>query len=153
MEVWKKTAQERGVMLLLPAYEEAGDLEPFYELADFITEKYPVEAKRRFLAGISAGALYARWTLFARPTFWRGAIFIAGPSVENWPETADLRGVPPILFVHGEKDPQGKVAGIVKYVRALKQRGVKARLLKYPSAGHEHRPEWNPEIFDWLEQT
>lgn len=149
-KIWKKEAIHRKVMVLAPAIENL-DLEKFYELIEEIARQYPVDHEKVLLAGISSGALVARWLLVKRPAFWKGAILVASPTGEPWAETVDVKNFPPILFVHGGKDNQFKLSEIAQQVEILKKRGVDTTLFSYPGAGHEQRPEWSRRIFDWLE--
>ena len=140
-------------MILAPDRGRRYSSEALYRLIDKISKEYPIRKKRRVLAGVSAGALVGRWFLLERPSFWKAAIFIAAPTQEKWTATADVSHFPPVLFVHGEKDNQFPIEEVVEHVETLKRRGVRVELFRYPDAGHEHRPEWNQVIFDWIEKN
>ena len=149
-ELWEKEAKRRKVIVVAPAIQEL-NLDNFYLLVEEIARKYPVDRERILLAGVSSGALVARWLLNKRPSFWRGVILVASPTGEHWAEAADVAGFPPLLFVHGGRDPQFKLEEIAQQAEVLKERGVKTTLFSYPDAGHEQRPEWSRRIFDWME--
>lgn len=153
LEVWRKEAEARRFMLLAPDREQAYGDKAFYGLVTDVLKRYPVKKKRIYLAGVSAGALLGRWFLMGRPDFWQGVILIASPTGDRWTAEADVRRFPPVLFVHGGKDNQFPVQKIVDHVETLKARGVRTGLIREPEGGHEHRPEWNGEIFDWLEKN
>lgn len=153
LEVWRKEAEKRRFMILAPDREQSYSHEAFQGLMEEVLKRYPANQKRRYLAGVSAGALVARWFLIERPSFWRGAVLIASPTGDSWTAEADVSRFPPVLFVHGEKDNQFPIQKIVDHVETLKNRRVRAELLRESEGGHEHRPEWNGAIFDWLEKN
>ena len=149
-EIWRGEAERRKVMVLAPAIESL-DLEALYQLVEEVARRYPVDRQKILLAGVSSGALVARWLLLKRPAFWERVIFVASPTGEHWAETVDGKGFPPLLFVHGGQDKQFKLEEIIQQVEVLKSEGVETTLFSYPNAGHEQRPEWSRRIFDWIE--
>lgn len=155
LELWKGEAGRRNVMVLSPTrrrgyHNDFGDLKEFYELVDKIVEKYPVDKERIYLAGTSAGSLIAQWLVENRPSYWRGVILISSPSNGSWISKMDFRS-PALLFVHGARDPQSQVEEIRQEIEILKKKDIKVSLLIYPNGGHEQRPEWSREIFNWIE--
>ncbi|MBI2167687.1 MAG: prolyl oligopeptidase family serine peptidase [Candidatus Omnitrophica bacterium] len=153
LEVWRKEAEKRRFMVLAPNRDQPYSNEVFYGLVKEALKHYSAEKKKMYLAGVSAGALVGRWFLIARPAFWRGAVLIASPTGDQWTTEADVSRFPPVLFVHGEKDGQFPVQKIAGHVETLKSRGVRSELIQEAEGGHEHRPEWNEEIFDWIEKN
>ena len=150
LEIWKKEAARRRVMVLAPTIEIL-NLEKFYALVDEISRQYPVDQKKIFLAGVSSGALLARWMLTKRPDFWKGVIFVASPTEEWWAGSVDLGGYPPILYVHGGRDKQFEINKIQHFVDYLKSKGVDTEFFPDAKAGHEHKSEWNSKIFQWIQ--
>ncbi|MCB9800107.1 MAG: prolyl oligopeptidase family serine peptidase [Candidatus Omnitrophica bacterium] len=157
LSLWKKYAQKNGFMLLIPQRErpyedKPADLEEFYLLLDKIISEYPVDPDHVYLAGVSAGGLIAKWLLMQNPKMWHGVIFIASPPFRNGDfRKIDFREYPPILYVHGWKDPQFDIVETVECVEELLKRGVKVQLYDYKHGVHEHNPRWNKRIFKWLE--
>ena len=158
LKIWKAEADPRRIMILAPTevprerteYQEF--LQQFYDLVRSVTREYPVDRKRIYLAGVSSGALTARWLAVERPSFWSRVILVASPSHERWTSEVRPKNFPPVLFVHGARDEQFPLQEIVEHVKTLKEKGVAADLLEYPNAGHEQRPEWTREILDWIEK-
>ena len=152
--LWKREAGRRKIIVLAPtrrgsAVGETMDLETFRKVLGEGVRRYPVNRRRIFVVGSSAGALSAKWALLRYRRLLAGAIFVTSADFRKLSEERDLANLPPVLFVHGEKDwlfPE-----IVKEVRKLRKRGVTATLIRYPNACHEHRPEWSRDIFDWME--
>lgn len=157
LEVWKREAARRRVMVLAPTRtrgytDDPADLAEFYELVEEIAGRHPVDRERVFLAGTSAGALIARWLAMNRPGFWRGLVLIASPGAESWSARVSGETFPPVLFVHGEKDGQFPVKEIRRHVETLKAKGIEVQSLFDPKEGHTHSPRWNRAIFNWIEE-
>jgi len=155
LDVWKDEADRRHVMVLAPTRtrgysDEADDMVAFYRLVEEIVRQYPVARDKIFLAGDSSGALVARWLVLSNPGGWKKVVFVSSPPFEQWEDLPDGGRLPPILYVHGVADNQFKIEEIAGSVETLRRRAFEAKLISYSDAGHEHRPEWNREIFDWL---
>jgi predicted esterase len=150
LEVWQEEARRRGFMVLAPKMKNL-NITNFDKLLNRVARRYQVDQNRIVLAGVSAGALVAREFLAAQPKRWKTVIFIAAPDKEYWLEKTNVEGFPPILFVHGEQDPQFKIVGVARQVELLRQKGIEVGFIRHPSGVHEHRPEWNGEIFDWID--
>ena len=156
LQLWAGEAGKRKALVLAPhnpqgRSSEEIQVELFDRLLEGVARNYPIDSSRIFLAGTSAGTLSVKWLLLNRATKIRGAIFItsnaAMPLAKDLPP-GGWRG--PVLFVHGTEDPLYEF--IQNETAALQARGVSAELMSIPGAGHEHRPEWNAAIFDWIEK-
>jgi acetyl esterase/lipase len=66
-------------------------------------------------------------------------------------EEEELKGLPPLLFVHGTQDLLYNQ--IQKEVETLKERGIGAALISVSGAGHDHRAAWSEMIFDWMKES
>ena len=155
LQLWKSEADRRKIVLLAPTLtrgyqKESADLKIFDQLIEEVSRRYPVNGEKIYLAGISSGALIARWLLMNHPERWKAVILIASPGYESWTSRVDVETLPPILFVHGEKDEQFPIKQIEEHVKILKEKGVETDLWRYP-AGHEQKEEWSSDIFDWIE--
>ena len=158
LKIWKEEADRRGYLLLAPTWQygyrgSSQDLEGFYELLGEIIQKYPVNREKVYLAGISSGALVGRWLLLERPSVWKAVVLTASPPYDGWANPSRLEGLPPVLLVHGARDNQFHFGEAVRRVKILREQGVRADLLGYLNAGHEQRPEWSKDIFDWMEKN
>ena len=156
LELWKKEAAKRRIMVVAPtmAYSYRKDresLQGFYQLVEEISAHYPVDRDRIFLAGSSAGALIGGWVIEQDPSFWRGAILINSPGFQPREKSIQGPSFPRFLFVHGEKDKAFPVSRIREHAKSLREGGLEVTVLTDPTAGHEHKPEWNEKIFDWIE--
>lgn len=158
IETWADEAERHRAMVLAPTWdypEEERELgrEHFHAVVEQVIRDYPVDRDRIYLAGVSAGALIAQWLAEENPRSWRGLVLIAYSPSTDWAERVDLGDFPAMLFVFGGKDSQYSEAELSRSVLALSKRGANARLFLDPEGAHEHRPEWNHRIFDWLEAT
>lgn len=141
-------------MLLAPDLKTSNSFkleEELPRLVDKIIQSYPVDQKEIYVAGISSGSLFSRWMLFSRQKFWRGAVFIAVVPYGNW-YVGPGEKLPPLLFIHGQKDKSFHVEKVAELVDSLRKSGVNTELIIHPDAGHEVKPEWGKEVFDWIEK-
>ncbi len=161
-EIWKESALKNDTIVVTPQlgpglFLFSATLDPylFFDFTDYLKSKYPVDEKRVFIAGSSMGAATGTFLIQKRPDYWRGAVFVAsiglpvcfpGKSMEN---IINLNEFPPILYVMGAQD-KVNYSTVVEGRDFLLQRGVRVELHSYENAGHEHRPEWNDSIFEWI---
>lgn len=161
MLLWEKEAARRRIMVVAPNWETwnlKGDkqkkgvnLENLNMEMNELLEKYPIDPNRLVIAGVSAGGLVARWLLQLQPSRWKAAVFIAFGGTEDWGKKTKTAELPPLLFMHGAQDEQFPSKKIKYGVQTLVQQGVDVTWIEDPDAGHEHRPEWTKQIFEWLE--
>jgi predicted esterase len=158
LAVWKEEASKRRFMVLSPTRSDVlrtqiATLTDLRELLSQIEKKYPVDLGRVYLVGVSSGALSA-WRLYSQsPEKWAGMILISAPNRDKWMKGMEGKAYPPVLFVHGKKDEQFDFNETVKNADFMKSLGFNVTLLDWPEGRHEHRPEWNAAIFDWMEKV
>ena len=157
LKYWQDDAARRRFMILSVDWKKAYRNDPvalkeIYSLLDEITQKYSVEKNKVAIAGVSAGGLLARWLVEGEPQRWKAAVLLAYATSEDWTQHAQLKDFPPFLFVHGTKDEQFSSNLTAKTVENLRQKGFRVDWIEDAEAGHEHRPEWNGKIFDWIEK-
>ena len=160
LQNWQPAAVRNQTMLLVPQREgeygvESPGLKTFADLIADIIVHYPVDRRRIYVAGASAGALIGTWLVQRDPSFWRGAIFVAGfgfeDSLVGVPiDEGKFKSYPRILYVHGWHDTE-TFKSVLDGIEMLLDRGVNVQLYDYENAGHEHRPEWNKRIFEWIQ--
>ena len=156
LKFWKEEADHRGVMILAPdriPYRGRVSARPELFLVEEILRQYPIDKSRVDLAGVSSGALMSKWLMWDRPSLWRAVILVASPPLGKWGGDLRKRHYPAILLVHGRKDHQFPFEEVARDVEFLKTKGMKIEILDYPFAGHDQRPEWSRDIFDWLEKA
>lgn len=115
--------------------------------------RYPVDEKKLFICGTSAGGTMAEKLILKNPSRWKGGIFIAYTPSSIWFKYKDLQKFPPLFLGVGAKDPGGKNQELALKAVEMKRKGMKLHLFVDPEAGHEHREEWNEKIFDWMKEN
>lgn len=145
-------AQKRGFVLLSPDYLSMPKLDLVYELIEALAGKYPLRGERVVFIGSSAGALVGHRLINGKPDFWQSAVLAASPPFDSDLLEKQMGDWPRVLFVHGQKDDQFDVQRVRETVNKSKKRGAEISLVIHSQGGHEHRPEWNKEIFDWIEK-
>ena len=155
MNVWQEEAAKRRAMVLAPTrmrpYEgDAGDLEYLESAVDRTLKNYPIDPHRIWLAGVSSGGAVGRDLVKKHPERWKKVVLIASPPNENWFENEDPSRYPPFLFVHGRHDEQFEMDKVLRQAVLMKHQGFRVDVFEGPDGGHEHRPQWNRAIFDWL---
>jgi poly(3-hydroxybutyrate) depolymerase len=157
LAVWNDEAVKRRYMILAPNFYYSGDraivsVDDLNKLLKRVLEKYSVDRERIYLAGISAGGIVARRMYADAPQNWAGMVLVATPYDEKWMDKLDGKKCPPVLCVHGGHDEQIDYAEAVKSAELMRNLGFNVTLLDWPEGKHEHRPEWNAAIFDWMER-
>lgn len=153
LEQWREEAENARFMVLAPSWETAElPLQNLLGLIEKVVKKYPVDPKRIYLAGCSAGALKARRYLLEDPPLWAGVILISSPTEQWGTEIKDGSLLPDLLFAHGKQDPQMPYQKILSNLEILKTKGVQATLIAYPEGKHEQEPQWTKDIMAWLQQ-
>ena len=156
LELWREEAAKSRVMLLAPTWGRAlhgqphEKMEDFLGLLDHVVRQYPVDDQRVAVAGVSAGALIARWLLEKDPQRWAAAVLVAYASGQDKWLKLDVAQSPPIFFVHGKKDPQFTTEQLEKDVEGLRRQGLEVKWYEDSKAGHEHSPKWTKKIMGWL---
>lgn len=156
LNLWKREADRRRIMILAPhriVYRGKITVRPEIQLIEAIAQRYSIDKNKIYLAGVSSGGLMSKWLLWDRPLSWRGVVLVASPPLGKWGGDLHGRHYPPLLLVHGRKDHQFKFEEVVSDAEFLKTKGMKIEILDYPDAGHEQKPEWSREIFDWIEKN
>ena len=106
---------------------------------DLIRTEYPIDPKRTFLFGYSAGGQGSHYLGPKYAQYW-AAIAIGGSNArpaDDYP-FEKLKGTPMFIF-YGSNDP-GNNAPSHAMVEALQQHGIDATLKEYPGADHDGAP-------------
>lgn len=120
----------------------AWDLAALNALLDEVLDRYPVDADRVYLTGLSMGG-YGTWALAAaHPERFAAIAPICGGGDPSWADR--LRGVPTWAF-HGADDRVVQPEESRRMVAALERAGGDARLTIYPRIGHD---SWTPTYAD-----
>ena len=120
-----------------------------FETIDALGKEFKIDARRRYVTGISGGGFGSWHFITARPEMFAAAIPICGggnPSLAK-----NIVNVPVWVF-HGEKDGLVPVELSRDMVEAIRDAGGSPRYTEFTGAGHLIWSEVNgtPGLFDWL---
>ena len=110
---------------------------------------YPIDAKRRYVTGVSRGG-YGSWHFIGNyPDLFAAAIPVCG---EGKPELAPKITSVAVWDFHGANDRNVPVSGSRQMIAALKKAGGRPRYTEYPDAAHNIWEEVikTPGLLDWL---
>ena len=132
-------------------------------------DRWNLDVNRLFVAGGSAGGHLAamvavqlvaekKWPIPAGCVLLNPVIDTSTwPIFKSYPELNPMNriipGLPPILFLHGEKDAIAPIDAVRRYIAQAKQAGVDADLVAYPNEGHGFFNAWesSPPLADDLQ--
>ena len=150
-DTWKSTLDHRNVIWV--SVNESGNSmtseqrisEATASLA-FIDEKYILDDRRIYIAGMSGGARIASFVAALRPDLFNGGLFFCGvdpwserdvdPWIESPPEDFDTMKENRYVFVSGTED--FKLAATARVYRNYKKAGIEdSKLIVVDGMGHE----------------
>jgi predicted peptidase len=112
------------------------------KMCDDLSQRLPIDDKRRYLTGLSMGG-FGTWSLLEEnPTYWAAAVPICGGGK---PEAAEKFKSVPIWIFHGGKDPAVPVKASEDMYAALVKAGGSPQRTIYPDVAHE---SWTPAYKD-----
>jgi predicted peptidase len=119
------------------------------DLIEKLQQRYPIDAQRIYLTGLSMGGFGTLDLLMRRPDLFAAAVVVCGGGDEK--QAANIAHIPLWLF-HGARDDVVKVGRSRRMVDALKKAGGKPRYTEYPDLGHHSWvPAYRTEgLFKWL---
>jgi poly(3-hydroxybutyrate) depolymerase len=163
VEKWKELASKEGIILVGPDAADSshwslpGDGPNFlHDLVEALKSKYPIDPRRVYLFGHSAGATFALYmSLFASEYFAATAIH-AGALNEDDSALIDFgkRKIPIAIFI-GTKDQFFPLAAVRATRDVLNARGFAVELTEMP--GHDHwyydlAPKINLSAWEFLKK-
>jgi predicted peptidase len=120
-----------------------------YEAIVSLNKEVGLDAKRRYVTGISRGG-YGTWNfIMTRPDLFAAAIPVCGGGTARIsPGVAEIA----VWAFHGEKDKNVPVAGSRDMISALKKAGGHPRYTEFANEGHSiwDRASTTPGLWDWL---
>ncbi len=149
MAAWEKEAARKHFMIVTPDWQNR-DFQSLAKAVDEILRIYPVDFKRIYLSGLSAGGVMGTRLVRRNPFQWKGLVWIAFSTQDLGTPEISPQGFPPILIRHGSLDPF-PAGQVQKDSEKLKAHGFRVTWIEDAKAGHEHKPEWTKPILDWLE--
>jgi poly(3-hydroxybutyrate) depolymerase len=161
---WKRLAGEEGIILVAPdALDTQGwgipidGPEFLADVVEHMIEHYPVDAKRVYVFGHSAGAVFALRMAPMQSELFAAAGAHAG-SLREEGELAVLafatRKVP-VFFIVGDRDPFFPLAGVRSTREAFEAQGFPTAAVEIPRHDHDYyrrSASINRQVWDFLSQ-
>lgn len=132
-------------------YQGVPEQDVYDVLAD-VEKRFPIDADRVYLTGVSMGGGGALWLGLTRPDLWAAiAPVCAAAPEEARPLAPNALHVPVALF-HGSVDPIVPAESSRRWQHDLLEAGVPVQYTEYPNVRHN---SWdsaykNEAIFDWF---
>jgi TonB family protein len=128
-----------------------------HEIVEVVRGKYPIDGKRIYLFGHSAGAVFALYMGVMESQYFAAAAVHAGAMDKNFYPNLDLarRKLPVAIWV-GTEDPYFSVAQVKDTQSELQKHGFDAQV--FEMKGHDHNyyavaKDLNPKIWNFLSAT
>jgi poly(3-hydroxybutyrate) depolymerase len=163
VEKWKDLADKEGFIVAGPdSLGRQGWNVPkdgpdgTYDLVETVKAKHPVDPRRVYLFGHSAGAGFALMISLLESEYFAAAAVHAGllsPANYDLIETAKRKT--PIAMMVGAKDPLFPLADVRATRDELNRRGFAVQLSEIPNHDHwyyDRAPEFNRALWDFLKQ-
>lgn len=153
---WKDVADKEGIIVVGPNAIESARWDPtddgprfIHEVVEEVRAKYPIDGKRMYLFGHSAGAVYGLQLAALESEYFAAAVLSAGaiePAYFKIFDYADRKI--PMGIVIGTKDPLFPLSLVHPVIEALKSRGFPVAVDEIPGHDHNYRKR-SVEINDW----
>ncbi|HEX8037934.1 MAG TPA: dienelactone hydrolase family protein [Chryseosolibacter sp.] len=120
-----------------------------FEAIAALEKEFPIDSKRRYVAGYSMGGYGAWHFIAARPEVFAAAVPMCGGG--DPASARNIVGIPVWAF-HGAKDMNVPVTETRQIIEALRQAGGHPRYTEFPDAAHNIWPEvtQTTELPEWL---
>lgn len=163
VEMWKKLAEQEDFIVVGPdslnptGWTTPGDgPQPLYELIERLKEHYPINVRRVYLFGHSAGGVFTLFMgLMQSKYFAAGALSAGAISPDYYGNiSAAERKIPFAIFV-GTQDPLFPLDFVRATRDALQQRGMPVTLKEIPNHNHNYyriADQINKEAWEFLKR-
>ena len=131
----------------VPNYPSADSL--VYDAITSLDTIFSIDAKRRYVTGISRGG-YGSWHFICtRPDLFAAAIPVCGGED---PKLASRIVDVAVWAFHGAKDKNAPVSGSRDMIEAMRRSGQRPKYTEYPDEGHNiwDQASNTPGLWDWL---
>ena len=161
IEQWQALAEQEGLVLAAPNSLNSREWtmgvdgpEFLHAIVDAVKEKYPIEGKRMYLFGHSAGAVFALYMGLMESQYFAAAAVHAGAMREDFYPVLDVarRKLPLAIWV-GTEDPFFSLTAVRNTQSELNKHGFDAQV--FEMKGHDHdyyavAKDLNPKIWSFL---
>src|SRR5215470_826719 len=164
MEKWKELASREGIIIAGPdsrdsqGWQIPGDGPGFiHELVEALRAKYPVNPRRIYLFGHSAGAVFAlNLSMMESEYFAATAVHAGSWRTEREPDVMNYaKRKTPMAIIVGDRDAYFPLQSVKATEATLKERGfpIEVTVMK----GHDHwyydlAPQINRNLWDFLKR-
>jgi poly(3-hydroxybutyrate) depolymerase len=162
IDPWKDLAAKDGIILVAPDSSDSSQWNQTADGPDFIhavveaaKSKYPIDPRRVYLFGHSAGAVYALYLSVIQSEYFAATAIHAGALLTNDLKIIDIatRKIPIAIWV-GTNDPYFALILVRATRDAFDSRGFPVQLTEMP--GHDHNyyavaAKINPTVWEFLE--
>lgn len=131
----------------IPNYPSVDTL--VYKAISALDTAFSIDAKRRYVTGISRGG-YGSWHFICtRPDMFAAAIPVCGGED---PKLASKLVNVSVWAFHGAKDQNVPVSGSRGMIEGMKKAGLHPKYTEYPNDGHNiwYQVSITPGLWDWL---
>lgn len=164
IEQWQALAEQEGLMLVAPnslnsrEWSMGADGPEFlHEIVEAVRGKYPIDGKRIYLFGHSAGAVFALYMGVMESQYFAAAGVHAGAMGEDFYPNLDLAKIKlPLAIWVGTEDPYFSLTQVRNTQSELKKHGFDAQV--FEMKGHDHdyyavAKDLNPRIWSFLKAS
>jgi poly(3-hydroxybutyrate) depolymerase len=162
IDPWKDLAAKDGIILVAPDSSDSSQWNQTADGPDFVhavveaaKSKYPIDPRRVYLFGHSAGAVYALYLSAIQSEYFAATAIHAGALLTNDLKIVAIatRKIPIAIWV-GTNDPYFALILVPATRDAFDSRGLPVQLTEMP--GHDHNyyamaAKINPAIWEFLE--
>ena len=165
INVWKFAAEKKGLFLILPqidyakinSYDDLLQVEiNIFMILEDVKRQYPVDNKRVFLAGTSAGGMFSINLALRYPDKFSGIGVISGCSLTRkdfmrWANRslANAKGQR-FYVIHGVKDPSVTITDCKTTIKKLENNGAIIKFEPVKEGAHTLPTEMYKKIIDWF---
>jgi poly(3-hydroxybutyrate) depolymerase len=156
IEQWQDLAEQEGVVLAAPdLLNSRNSAELLHEIVEAVRGKYPIDGKRIYLFGHSAGAVFALEMGVMESQYFAAAGVHAGAMTESYyPSLDDLaqRKLRLAIWV-GTEDPYVSRTMVRNTQSALKENGGDAQIFEMKGDHHDYYAvarDLNPKVWSFL---
>lgn len=164
VEKWKDLADKEGFIVAGPDAEDSrgwiipqdGPADFLRDLVEALKAKHPIDARRVYLFGHSAGAGFALYMSLLESEYFTAAAIHAGALVpESYNLIQHAKRKTPIAIIIGANDPLFPLAVVRATRDELNKNGFAAQLTEIPKHDHwyyDRAAEFNRSLWDFLKQ-
>ncbi|HET9363700.1 MAG TPA: TonB family protein [Candidatus Angelobacter sp.] len=161
IEQWQDLAKQEGLVLVAPNSLNSSEWnmpadgpEFLHAVVEAVQGKYPIDGKRIYLFGHSAGAMFALQMGVMESQYFAAAGVHASATERGLYFTHDLakRKLPLAIWV-GTEDPDSLLTLVRNTQKALEERGFDAQVFKMEGHDHDYyavAKDLNPKIWSFL---